>query len=135
MKATTGCTAAKKARNPHQPTGQWIRPDARLSIYLRDSFHCLYCAKDLHNADPRDVTLDHIIPKVDGGSNLPGNLVTSCKSCNCTRSDLPVKRFASPDALAHIKRNTARKIDRYRKLAKAIISGEVGFEETFKKGL
>jgi 5-methylcytosine-specific restriction endonuclease McrA len=128
-------TAIKKARSPHQPTGRWCRVDLRLALYLRDGFRCLYCAKDLRDADPRDITLDHIVPKVDGGSNEPSNLVCACKSCNCSRSDLPVERFASPESLAHVRRNTARPIDRYRKLAKAILKGEVGFEETFKEGL
>jgi 5-methylcytosine-specific restriction endonuclease McrA len=128
-------TATKKSRSQHQATGQWCRKDLRLAIYLRDSFRCLYCAKDLRDADPRDITLDHLVCKVDGGSNLPSNLICCCKHCNCSRSDMPLKRFASPESLAHIKRNTARKIDRYRKLAKALIAGNVGFEESFKDWL
>jgi 5-methylcytosine-specific restriction endonuclease McrA len=135
QEVTTGRTARKRANSPHQPTGSWCRPDLRLAIYLRDSFRCVYCLADLHGADPRDVTLDHVIAKVDGGSNKPENLITACRHCNCSRQDAPLKRFAGPEALAHIKRNTARKIDRYRKLAKAILKGEVGFEETFKPGL
>jgi 5-methylcytosine-specific restriction endonuclease McrA len=130
---TTGRTALKKARSSHQPTGQWIRPDARLAIYLRDAFRCVYCLKDLHDAAPTDVTLDHVVAKVDGGSNEPKNLVTACRHCNCSRQDAPIKRFASPEAMDHIRRNTRRKIDRYRKLAKALISGETGMEETFKQ--
>jgi 5-methylcytosine-specific restriction endonuclease McrA len=130
---STGRTAAKKARSPHQPTGTWCRPDLRLAVYLRDSFACIYCLKDLHAADPRDVTLDHVVAKVDGGTNGPENLVTACRSCNCSRQDKPISRFASPEARKQVKRNTSRKIDRYRKLAKAIIAGEVGFEETFKQ--
>ena len=128
-------TAAKKARSPHQPTGEWCRKDLRLAVYLRDSFRCVYCVADLHGADPRDITLDHVVAKVDGGSNDSKNLVTACKHCNSSRADQPVSRFASPEARKQIKRNTARKIDRYRKLAKAILSGEVGFEATFKTGL
>jgi 5-methylcytosine-specific restriction endonuclease McrA len=132
QQTTTGCTAKKKANSPHQPTGSWCRPDLRLAVYLRDSFRCVYCLTDLHGADPRDVTLDHVVAKVDGGSNKPENLITACRHCNCSRQDAPLKRFAGPEALAHIKRNTARKIDRYRKLAKALISGETGFEDTLK---
>jgi 5-methylcytosine-specific restriction endonuclease McrA len=125
-------TAIKKARSPYQPTGQWCRPDLRLAIYLRDSFRCLYCCKDLHNADPRDITLDHLVPKVDGGSNEPKNLVTACRTCNCARRDRSLAQFAGPETRKDIKRHTARKIDRYRKLAKALISGETGFEDTIK---
>ena len=129
---STGCTARKRANSPHQPTGQWIRPDARLAVYLRDGFRCLYCLADLHGADPRDITLDHVTPKADGGSNKPENLVTACRSCNCSRQDAPLSRFAGPEARKHIRRNLKRSMAQFRKLAKALIAGEVGYEETFK---
>lgn len=129
---TTGCTARKRANSPSQPSGQWIRADARLAIYLRDHMTCLYCTKDLHDADPRDITLDHIVPKCDGGSNRPENLVTACRACNCRRKDRPLNRFASKEAIAHIRRNVRRSMAKYRKLAKALISGETGFEATLE---
>jgi 5-methylcytosine-specific restriction endonuclease McrA len=122
-------TATKRVKSPSQPTGQWIRAEKRLAIYLRDAFLCIYCTRDLHDADPRDVTLDHIKPKVDGGSNHETNLITACRACNCSRQDKPVSRFASPEARAHIKRNTRRSLTKYLKLAKALISGETGFEQ------
>jgi 5-methylcytosine-specific restriction endonuclease McrA len=78
------------------------------------------------------VTLDHLVPKADGGSNAPSNLVTACRACNCSRQDKPIGKFCGPETRKDIKRLTARKMDKYRKLAKALISGEVGFEETFK---
>jgi 5-methylcytosine-specific restriction endonuclease McrA len=117
-------TERKRMRSPSQPVGRWIRVDLRLAIYLRDAFRCVYCCRDLHGADPRDVALDHIIPRVDGGSNKPANLVTSCRSCNCSRQDTPVERYCGPETLADIKRLTARPIAPFRTLAKAIISGE-----------
>ena len=125
-------TAAKKANSPHQPTGCWIRPERRLAIYLRDGFRCLYCLADLHAADPRDITLDHLTPKADGGSNAEGNLVTACRACNCSRQDTPVSRFAGPEARKQIRRNAARKLTPYLELAKALISGETGFEDVLK---
>jgi 5-methylcytosine-specific restriction endonuclease McrA len=132
QQTTTGCTAKKKANSPHQPTGQWIRPESRLAIYLRDSFRCLVCCRDLHDADPRDITLDHITPKVDGGNNKPENLYTCCRTCNCSRQDQPLARFVGPETRADIRRNTKRSMTKYRKLAKALISGETGFEATLK---
>jgi 5-methylcytosine-specific restriction endonuclease McrA len=81
------------------------------------------------------VTLDHIVAKVDGGNNKADNLVTACRSCNCARQNAPITRFAGPEAIKQIKRNTRRKIDRYRKLAKAIIAGETGMETAFKGNL
>lgn len=104
--------------------GVVVRKDLRLAIYLRDSFRCVYCCRDLHGADPRDLTLDHVVAQADGGSNAPNNLVTACRACNCSRQDRPLNRFAGPEARADIRRLTRRAIARYRKLAQAIIRGE-----------
>lgn len=125
-------TCDKKARSQHQATGQWIRADKRLAIYLRDRMTCIYCLRDLHGAAPSDITLDHIRCQADGGSNEADNLVTACRACNCSRQDKPLARFAGPETRKHIRRNTARSLSPYRKLAKALISGETGFEETIK---
>lgn len=126
-------TATKKARSPHQPTGQWIRAEKRLAIYLRDRFTCVYCLRDLHAADPRDITLDHLKCQVSGGHNHhESNLITACRSCNCSRQDKPLNRFAGPETRAHIRRNTRRSLKPYLKLAKSVIRGETGFEDTLK---
>ena len=111
----------------HQASGAWIRADKRLAIYLRDRFTCLYCLRDLHGADPSDITLDHIRCQSDGGGNDSDNLVTACRSCNCSRQDKPLARFAGKETRAHIRRNLARSLARYRKLAKAILSGEIDY--------
>jgi 5-methylcytosine-specific restriction endonuclease McrA len=109
------------SRNSYK--GVVLRKDLRLAIYLRDSFRCVYCCKDLHGAAPTDITLDHVKPHADGGDNSASNLVTACRACNCSRQDRPLNRFAGPEARSDIRRLTARKIDRYRRLAKAIIEG------------
>lgn len=126
--ATAKKTTAKTSRKgTHQAAGQWCRTDKRLAIYLRDRFCCLYCCRDLHDADPADITLDHIVCQSDGGSNHESNLVTACRSCNCSRQDKPLSRFAGAETRAHIRRNTARKLTKYRRLAKAILSGEIDY--------
>lgn len=102
-------TAKKKARSRHQATGQWIRADKRLAIYLRDRFACIYCLRDLHDADPTDITLDHVRCQADGGDNSEANLVTACRGCNCARQDKPLARFTGPETRAHIRRNRDRK--------------------------
>jgi 5-methylcytosine-specific restriction endonuclease McrA len=121
-----GCTAKKKLASPHQPTGEWIRKKKRLAINLRDGMRCLYCCKDLHGADPRDITLDHLVCKIDGGSNHESNLVTACRACNCARQDKPIARFCGPETRADIKRVTSRKLTSYLKLAQAYLDGKVG---------
>jgi 5-methylcytosine-specific restriction endonuclease McrA len=122
----------KKASSKHQATGQWIRADKRLAIYLRDRFTCIYCLRDLHDAAPTDITLDHLTCQSDGGSNHESNLITACRSCNCSRQDKPLNRFCGAETRKHIKRNTSRSLTKYRTLAKALISGEVGFETAMK---
>jgi hypothetical protein len=104
--------------------GKWIRPVRRLTIYLRDEFRCVYCGRNLHGADPQEITLDHVNPRVNGGHNSDSNLVTSCKSCNCARQDKPVSKWAGESTLKAIRRQTRRSTAKYRKLAESILSGE-----------
>jgi len=106
--------------------GCCVRKDLRLAIHLRDGFRCVYCCRDMHGAEPFDLTLDHVIPQADGGSNHPSNLITACRRDNCSRQDKPLTLFCGPETRADIRRLTRRSIERYRKLAKAIIAGETG---------
>jgi len=80
------CTERKLHHNPHQPVGRWIRVERRLALYLRDSCRCVWCEVDLSSSHCAGVTLDHLERIVDGGSNDSGNLYTSCRSCNSSRS-------------------------------------------------
>jgi len=118
-------TANRKPKHGTTYKGVCVRTDLRLAIYLRDRFTCIYCLRDLHDADPRDISLDHVIPCSAGGGNTPNNLVTACRTCNCSRQDQPLDRFAGPETRKHVRRNTSRSIKRYRRLAKAILSGEI----------
>jgi 5-methylcytosine-specific restriction endonuclease McrA len=52
---------------------------SRHNLYLRDLYQCQYCA-DTFNV--KDLTIDHVIPKVSGGGTNWENCVTACKSCN-----------------------------------------------------
>lgn len=103
---------------------RWITPEKRLAIYLRDNFTCLYCLADLHDAAATDITLDHLVCRVDGGSNEHTNLVVVCRHCNCSRQDTPLSRFAGPETRKHIRRNTRRSLEKYIALAKDILSCE-----------
>lgn len=51
-------------------------------IFDRDDYRCSYCLKRGGN-----LTVDHVVPLVHGGSNDPDtNLVTCCKSCNSSKN-------------------------------------------------
>lgn len=105
----------------------WIPKWRRLAIYLRDRFACQYCGRDLHDAHPREVTLDHLIPQCNGGTHVTTNLITACLSCNSRRQHQVWWKYAPQGAVERIKRNRRRAIPA--KLAKAILKGDVSREE------
>lgn len=106
---------------------KWIRKDKRLAIVLRDGVQCVYCGRDLRGAEPREVTLDHLLPRCAGGTNEATNLVTACLSCNSSRGAKPWVDFAPGGAKDRIEQ--LRHMPLNRKLAKAFIAGEVGDAE------
>ena len=71
---------------------KWCRRDLRLAIYLRDGLACSWCGDALE--DGARLTLDHLVPHSQGGSNEATNLVTACQQCNSSRGDRSLPRFA-----------------------------------------
>ncbi len=51
----------------------------RAQIYMRDGYRCQYCGE---HKTASVLTLDHILPRAQGGSSAPENLVTACEKCN-----------------------------------------------------
>ncbi len=50
-------------------------------VMKRDDYICVYC-----NKRGGDLTIDHVLPLCKGGNNSPDeNLVTACRSCNCSK--------------------------------------------------
>ena len=85
---------ATVVRDRHANGGQgmnWIRKEKRLAIYLRDGLACCYCGQGVE--DGIKLTLDHLLPHADGGSNAPYNLVTACHQCNSARGNRPWRAF------------------------------------------
>lgn len=102
----------------------WIRPEKRLALYMRDSFQCAYCGRDLRLASPEEVTLDHLVPRVAGGKNDSQNLVTACGQCNSSRGAKPWTDYATGGARDRIQ--TLRFSPINLPLAKAILAGTAG---------
>ena len=49
---------------------------------------CNYCEKKF---DPKELTMDHIIPIARGGESVKNNIVPSCRDCNQKKKlDTPV---------------------------------------------
>ena len=126
----------RKAKSNGQGQGMnWIRPEKRLAIYLRDGLACCYCGESVENG--AKLTLDHIIPHSQGGKNDAINLVTACHRCNSSRGDRTVYQFAEVTAAylnhgvkaasieKHVYATKAQPIDV--KAAKALIARRGGF--------
>jgi len=52
---------------------------SRMNIFLRDKNRCQYCGDPFSKTY---LTLDHVIPIVQGGKKSWENIVTACKPCN-----------------------------------------------------
>lgn len=52
---------------------------SRMNIFLRDNNCCQYCGKSFSKVH---LTLDHVVPIVQGGKKCWENIVTACKPCN-----------------------------------------------------
>ncbi|MHC5024204.1 MAG: HNH endonuclease [Planctomycetota bacterium] len=54
----------------------------RRNIYARDGNRCQYCGRHFPS---RDLTLDHVVPRVQGGQHTWMNLVCACVRCNARK--------------------------------------------------
>ena len=52
---------------------------SRLNVYDRDEHTCQYCHQRFGK---KDLNLDHVVPRSQGGPTSWENVVTSCKPCN-----------------------------------------------------
>ena len=61
----------------HRWSRGWDR--LRLVILQRDRYVCHYCGEEAG-------TVDHVVPRAEGGTDEPWNLVAACTTCNSARS-------------------------------------------------
>lgn len=54
---------------------RWSR-EHYAAVYERDHFECRYCGSI------RKLSIDHVVPRSQGGSDDEDNLVVACRSCN-----------------------------------------------------
>lgn len=80
-------------------------------IFEEDDYQCQYCSS---RPGSSNIFIDHIIPLIEGGSNEPENLTTSCKSCNSKKHDDNVFEFIEKHNLKPLK-NLLDKLDRVSK--------------------
>lgn len=70
-------------------------------MFRRDGYTCRYCGA---KAPDVEITIDHVVPKVLGGSDTdPANLLTACMPCNSGKTsstpDAPLVAAVSEDAV------------------------------------
>lgn len=56
----------------------------RQNLFERDNHTCQYCGRAY---SPRDLNLDHVIPRDRGGKTSWENIATSCKRCNSRKAN------------------------------------------------
>ncbi|MCC6954518.1 MAG: HNH endonuclease [Deltaproteobacteria bacterium] len=54
-------------------------PLTRINLLARDGFSCQYCGRHLSNSD---ATMDHVLPRSQGGTTHWFNVVAACHPCN-----------------------------------------------------
>jgi 5-methylcytosine-specific restriction endonuclease McrA len=54
-------------------------PFSRKNILTRDGFTCQYCG---HESSSGELTIDHVVPKVQAGAHDWTNVVACCRDCN-----------------------------------------------------
>ena len=67
-----------------------FRRERKRRLWEKTDFRCWYCGE----VCPEDqMTLDHFVPRCEGGSDEDSNLVPSCRSCNGAKGPLTVEQF------------------------------------------
>jgi len=67
---------------------------SRYNMYMRDLFKCQYC-DDVFDFD--ELTIDHVVPRSEGGTTKWENCVTACKPCNHRKgSSTKIKPLVKP---------------------------------------
>ena len=64
-----------RAHRQHEPRIRFSRGN----VLARDDYECQYCGVEL---PARELTLDHVVPRAQGGRTSWTNIVSACRRCN-----------------------------------------------------
>ena len=70
-----------------------LQVTTRRNILMRDAYRCQYCGLKFHASE---LTLDHGIPRAQGGKNSWENLVASCRKDNHRKADRTPEEAGMP---------------------------------------
>lgn len=59
-------------------------------VYARDGSRCRYCGTS------QNPTVDHVVPRCQGGGDAPENLVVACRPCNLRKSGRTPEQAGMP---------------------------------------
>ena len=75
---------------------QWsASKELRAKVYARDGYSCVYCGSEA------DLTIDHRMPEMRGGTHDIENLQTTCRRCNASKRDLTHEEFVSRNGISN----------------------------------
>jgi hypothetical protein len=63
---------------------------SRRNLFQRDRYTCQYCRRKF---DKKNLTIDHVTPKSQGGRSEWTNVVACCKGCNTRKGDKTLKEL------------------------------------------
>lgn len=90
----------------HANLPAWISPVRRYAIYNRDDWTCGLCGgpvdREWSRKSPTAPTLDHIVPRSQGGAHDESNLTTAHARCNALRRDQDFTTFIIAAALGEV---------------------------------
>jgi hypothetical protein len=70
------------------------------AVYHRDRYKCRYCAR----GDGTALTVDHLVCWEEGGPSTVENLVSACRKCNRTRSNMSYPDWLASGYYKHVSR-------------------------------
>lgn len=75
----------EKRPNQSEPYNAYLKK--RFEVLHRDNFTCQYCGR-IPSDDGVKLEIDHIVPRIKGGTDETANLITSCSECNLGKGDI-----------------------------------------------
>jgi hypothetical protein len=93
------------SRLPPIPQPKIISKEHRASkrkILAKTNGHCIYCGVRLDSSN--NFSVDHVVPRFNGGDNSIENLVPSCRSCNSAKRTRDLDEFRSYRAMQEFSR-------------------------------